>query len=84
MWLRRQGPVSRLTRDGALSENPLAITGYPDTKPEMTQQYAACVRFMAAWLAQQDGADGKGTRELFDEFKSQVCIVMKGDPGGSA
>lgn len=67
-----------------MSKHPLAITGYPDTKPEMTQQYAACVRFMAMWLTQQNGADGKSTPELFDEFKSQVCIVMKGTPGGTA
>lgn len=66
-----------------MSEN-ITITGYPDTQPEMLQQYCACVVFMAAWLEQQDGANGKDTVQQFDEFKDHVCNKMKGVPGGSA
>ena len=66
-----------------MSKHNLIVTGYPDTKPEMVDQYTACTVFMAAWLAQQDGANGMGTPELFDEFKANVCMVMKGDPGGT-
>ena len=68
-----------------MSENQteMKVTGYPDTKDEMMQQYVACVIFLAAWLTQQDGANGKGTPELFDEFKVHVCDVMKGKPRGT-
>ncbi len=61
----------------------LTVTNHRDTPPEVTENYIKCVSFMAAYLSQQDGADGKDTVELFDEFKSNVCLAMKGTPGGN-
>jgi hypothetical protein len=49
------------------------------TEEEEFRTYATCVRFMAAWFEKQDGANGKDTEGLFDEFKANVCTVMKGD-----
>ena len=78
------GDVRRVTvwNERVVKKN-IKMTGYPDTNPEMAQQYSACVVFLAAWLLQQDGAGGKDTAELFDEFKANVCDVMKGEPGGT-
>ncbi len=61
----------------------LTVTAKRDTPSEMTENYKSCVSFLASWLAHQDGANGKDAVELFDEFKSNVCLVMKGVPGGN-
>jgi len=66
-----------------VSDN-ISITGYPDTKPEMIQQYCACIVFMACWFEQQNGANGKDTEQQFDEFKGHVCDKMKSECEGTA
>lgn len=66
-----------------MTTGDITITGYPDTRPEMIQQYCACIVFMACWLEQQDGANGKSTEEQFDEFKSHVCDKMRDDAKGT-
>ncbi len=58
----------------------LFVSAYMETtSDEEWESYAAAVAFMAFWFEKQDGADGKDTNALFEEFKENVCIVMKGD-----
>lgn len=64
----------------AIEGTALFVSAYMDeTSAEDWESYAACVSFMAFWFEKQDGADGKDTNALFEEFKENVCIVMKGD-----
>lgn len=49
------------------------------TSDEDWKTYASCVSFMAYWFEKQNGANGKETPELFDEFKENVCEIMVGD-----
>ena len=65
------------------SQTSINITAYPDkTSDKEVHRYLMCVDFMANWFEKQNGASGKTTAELFDEFKVHVTNRMIGEVGG--
>lgn len=57
-------------------ETTLKCFCYDDTPTEELEVYAEAVYFMAYWFEKQDGAAGRGTAEMFDQFRENVCVVM--------
>ncbi len=66
-----------------VNECGLTISLKDGTTAESLRTYASAVRFMASWLEAQDGANDKGTKELLEEFESNVCAMMKGEFEGT-
>jgi len=61
----------------------LKITCHDKTNAENLQTYCEAAQFMAQWFTAQDGAGGKESPELFDEFRANVCELMKSGAAGN-
>ena len=61
-----------------VDECGLKISLQEGTTQEALTTYVGAVKFMASWLAAQDGAENKNTKALLDEYGDNVCSVMKG------
>jgi hypothetical protein len=61
----------------------LTISLKDGTTQSALSTYVASVKFMAQWLEGQDGAGGKSTKELLEEFEGNVCAMMKGEYKGT-
>jgi len=56
----------------------LTISAWGETTTdEDIAVYGSAVKFMAIWLMKQDGAMGKDTEALLNEFKHNVCTAMR-------
>lgn len=60
------------------------MTCHEGTNSENLQTYCEAAQFMAQWFTNQDGARGKATPELFEEFKVNVTELMKAGVEGNA
>jgi hypothetical protein len=61
----------------------LRITRKDGTEEENVHTYVNAAQFMAQWFGEQDGAKGMDTSELFEEFKRNVCELMKAGVQGN-
>jgi len=62
----------------------LVISAYAEkTTPREIELYGSAVKFLSYWFMKQDGVMNKGTPELFDEFKQNVCAAMAAGSQGT-
>ena len=56
----------------------LGVSAKESTNQDELKLYISCAAFIAAWLEYQNGARGLNTEQLFDEFRDNVCLIMRG------
>lgn len=62
----------------------LSITAYGGkTTDQELEMYKQSVKYMAYWFTKQNGALGKDTPELFDEYKTNICKAMAAGTQGT-